>query len=350
MKTVILAGGGTAGHITPHVALYPYLADYFDKIYYIGSGKPIENQLIAPLNIKIYKIDPPALLRSLTLKNALIPFKMAKAVKQCKAILKDTDASVVFSKGGYCALPVCIAANKLKIPVVCHESDLSVGLANKLVFKKCAYFLTTFEQTALNHGGICVGPPINKPKKIDKQIAQNTLGINTQKPVLLITGGSQGSATINQAVILNIAKLTSLFFVIHLYGKGKKCAYNATNNYLPLEFADMNLCMSACDICLSRGGSNTLFELLFNNVPSLIAPLKKGSRGDQIKNAQYFKNLNAIKTCDEEELEKNITSLVCDLYKNRTLLKENIKKLNITNGTKKTFEYIKAAAENKNIN
>ena len=216
MKTIVLAGGGTAGHITPHLAILPELKKHFDKIYYVGSGKSIEKTLMNDRGVQIFDINPPAFIRSLSLKNLLIPYKLYKAVKECENFLKKVHANVIFSKGGYCALPVCIAGFNLKIPVLCHESDLTLGLANKLCAKKCKALLTTFKETAQKHNGVYVGPIIRKEFFcINKNEARKKLNVQTKKPVLLIMGGSQGSKNINDALNKNLNAVLPDFTVIH---------------------------------------------------------------------------------------------------------------------------------------
>lgn len=341
MKTIALAGGGTAGHVMPHISLMPELKKHFDKIIYFSCGKQIELDLIKPCGATIYTISPPAFYRSASPKNLLIPFKMHSAVNACAKILKEEKVTVVFSKGGYCALPVCFAAKKTGIPYVCHESDLSLGLANKLTYKHSDGLLTVFKQTAEKYNGIYVGPPVRESINLfNKDLATKKLGINTTKPVLLITGGSQGSQTINQAVENNLTSLLKYFFILHLYGKNNKPAYKAINDYYPMPFGDMNLCIPACDICLSRGGANTLFELLYCKKPALIVPLKKSSRGDQIKNAAYFAKQKAVAVCDELYLNDNIVPLLTNLYNHAEEYKTAIKTLNIQNGTQNTASFL----------
>ena len=342
MKTVLLAGGGTAGHVTPHLAIMPYLLKNFDKIYYISSGKPIEKELIAPTGAQIFTVNTPAFIRSLSPKNLLIPFKLFKAVKECEKIIKQTNPSVIFSKGGYGALPVCLAGFNLKIPVVCHESDLTLGLANKLCVKKAKAMLTTFKETAsIYKNGVFVGPPIRKEFfNKDKTQCKKALGITNSKPTLLVTGGSQGSSAINKALGQNLTALIKDFNVIHLHGKNNKPLNSAINGYYPFAFADMPTVISASDICISRGGSNTVFELLATKTPSLIIPLKKGSRGDQIKNAQYFYEKGALLYADEDVLGKNFINLTNELYEKRNQLKRNMQSLNLEKGALKIIEVL----------
>lgn len=334
MKTLILAGGGTAGHVTPLLAVLPHVKNHFDKIAYIGSGKAVEKKLMQNTGAILYQINPPAFLRSLTPKNLLIPFKLLKAINECKKILIKEKASVIFSKGGYSALPVCLAGFALKIPVVCHESDITLGLANKLTKNKSSAFFTSFKSTANKINAVYSGPPLRQDIfNHDKQTALKKLGVNNKKPVLLITGGSQGSKTLNQATRSNLHYLTKVFNVIHICGKGNKPAYNTVNNYFAYEFLDMGLAICACDYCITRGGSNTLFELLYAKKPCLAIPLKKGSRGDQIKNVLHFKNKNALLYADEDNLEKTLPDLTKQLVKQKQTLIKNIDLLDIKNGS-----------------
>lgn len=341
MKTIVLCGGGTAGHVMPLVALIPYLKRSFDRIVYFSSGKEIEKKLMNDDCLQIVQIKPPAFKRSLSPENFLIPFRLSKAVRESKKRLAEVKADVVFSKGGYCALPVCLAAKSMKIPYFCHESDLTLGLANKLTYKKAEKLMTVFPETAFRYGGVCVGAPVRETfGSISQKDAKKKLKVPNDKPLLLVTGGSQGSATINGAVWKNLDALTERFYVVHLCGKGNKPADKSINGYFAYEFADMNVCLSACDLVLSRGGSNTLFEIAYCKKPALIAPLKKGSRGDQKKNALYFVEKGAMRICNEDELAERIVPLLSSLYNDRAVIVENASRLAVENGTKNIAEIL----------
>ena len=342
MKNILLAGGGTAGHIIPHIALMPILEKNYDNVYYVGSGKDIEKQLMNDTCAVTFTVDAPAFIRSFSPRNLTIPIKLFKAIKQCEKIIKQTKPNVIFSKGGYCALPVCIAGFNLGVPVICHESDLTLGLANKITRFKAKALLTTFKETAQKYeNGVFVGPPVRQEFfNKSKSECRKLLGITDQKPIVLITGGSQGSKVINDALSKNLPAILKKFNVIHLHGKNNKPLNSAINGYYPFAFADMPTVMSACDICVSRGGSNTLFELLSTNTPTLIIPLKKGSRGDQIKNAKYFCDKGALLCADEDELDKKLPELINELYSKRFLLKRNTSNLRLKEGLKHTAEIL----------
>ena len=286
---IVLTGGGTAGHIIPNLALVDDLKNYFDEIVYIGSGKQLEKDLIQSYNIDYYDIDTPKLIRKLTLKNLTIPIKLIKSLAQCKKLLQNISPSVVFSKGGYVSFPVVIAAHKLGIKVVAHESDLSMGLANNICKRYCDKICTTFQETAKGKKFVYTGAPIRKEFKSARISSQFANSLKT----ILFVGGSQGATEINNFVTSNLSTLTQRFNVIHLCGKGKASGLQ-NPHYKEIEFSnDMPKLINQCDVVFTRGGSNALFEILAIAKPMIIYPLsKKESRGDQIENAQYFQNHN----------------------------------------------------------
>lgn len=330
MKKIVLTGGGTAGHCTPHLALIPKLKKHFNEIIYIGSENGIEKEIIKKTRIEYYSVNCAKLSRSLTLKNLTIPFKVAKGIIQAKKILKTISPDVVFSKGGYVALPVVLAAHSLKIPVISHESDITVGLANKLSSRYSDKVLTSFPETAKTiKNGLFVGPPIRQSIfAVDKLTAIRSFNFNDNKPILLVTGGSQGAKAINDAVHRNLVTLLKTFNIIHVTGKGNLIK-NTLNGYYQTEYMhNIEYAFSACDVCVSRAGSNTLFELLALKKNCLIIPLPKGnSRGDQVLNANYFKGLGLINVLEQEYINDNtFTQSILNTYKNREQLQINLKK------------------------
>ena len=309
MKHIVLTGGGTAGHCIPNLALIPQLKNYFDTISYIGSENGIEREILTSYQeidyhpIKVVKFN-----RKLTLSNLAIPFKLSSSVNQAKQILESIKPNVIFSKGGYVSLPVVFAGSKLKIPCVTHESDLSLGLANKLISKKCKYTFTSFEDTAKStKNGIWTGSPIREELFYnDYAKSLNYFKFDGKRPILLITGGSLGSDAINKIIQNTREKLLENFDIIHLCGKGKSSNFKH-ENYRELEYLPfMEKALNICDLVVSRGGSNALFELIALKKPTLVIPLPKGnSRGDQILNAEYFKDKGLIKVIRQENLTEH---------------------------------------------
>ena len=295
MKKIVLTGGGTAGHVMPNVALLKYLEKEFDEIHYIGSFNGIEKNIIKNYPQIIYhEIPTVKLIRSLTPKNLLIPLKLLKSLKKTKQILKAINPSVIFSKGGFVSVPVVLVGAKLKIPIIAHESDSSMGLANKIILKKCEKMCFSFENLAKKYKekGVFSGSPIrDEIFKGNKQQTIKELNLLENKPTILIMGGSLGATAINNVIFENAEELSKQYNLIHIVGKNnsnKKLL--KINNYKQIEFANkIENYLSCADIVISRSGSNSIFEFLALKKPMILIPLpKSSSRGDQIINAQIF--------------------------------------------------------------
>ncbi|MFW5780434.1 MAG: UDP-N-acetylglucosamine--N-acetylmuramyl-(pentapeptide) pyrophosphoryl-undecaprenol N-acetylglucosamine transferase [Bacillota bacterium] len=286
MYRIVLTGGGTAGHIIPNLALIPELKKYFEFIHYIG-GDGMEKEMVPDYNIPFHKTDTIKLDRKKIIQNVKIPFVMFKAVRQARTLLQTIKPSVVFSKGGYVSLPTCFAARQEKIPIVAHESDISLGVANKIVAKFADCLITSFEETP---EGEYIGNPVREEIfEGDKDLAARKYKIKKNKPVVLIMGGSAGSAAINDVVYKSLEHLTSKFFVVHISGKKGDFSIKY-KDYVQIPFAkDINDLFDAADVVVCRAGANTLAEVCALNKKILAIPLPKGtSRGDQVENALSF--------------------------------------------------------------
>lgn len=328
MSSIVLTGGGTAGHCIPHLAILPELHNAFDNIVYVGSQNGIEKQLMEN-ETDYFSIPTVKFRRKFTLRNLAIPFKLIKAEKEAGKVLKKIKPDVVFSKGGYVSLPVVLAAHKLKIPVVAHESDYSPGLTTKLTAKYCDVVLTTFEDTALKlKNGYYTGSPIREGLfYADRRVALKRFSFGDEKPVLLIFGGSGGSRKINLVTQQTIEKLTEKYYVLHICGRGNTCINKTVNGYYQTEYvSDMASCFKIADMCVSRGGSNALSELMAFKIPTLVIPLGKGeSRGDQIENAEYFSRRGMCNVLADENLSpETFLSAVKTLDKSKNWLCDNI--------------------------
>ena len=339
---IVLTGGGTAGHIMPNLALIPELSKHFEKIYYIGSNAMEKQILKGYKNIEFREISTVKLIRKFTLKNFLIPQKLLKSIKESKKILKEIKPDIIFSKGGYVSIPTAIAAKNLKIPVISHESDLSFGLANKIIYQFSNKMLTTFDCTAKNRKKcVCTGSPIRE--EIFKGNKNNLkLNFNNEKPNILIFGGSLGAKIINNLIFNNIADLCKKYNIVHIVGKGKKTVAKTPSNYFQIEFAsNIQDYFDFADIVVTRGGSNSLFELLAIKKPMLIIPLSKAeSRGDQIDNANYFEQKGYAKKLLQENLNyENFSKLINETLKEKNKIKSNMKE-NLANNNKKIVEII----------
>lgn len=338
MKNIVFTGGGTAGHIMPNLAIINQLKDF--NIYYLGSNG-MEKEIISKYkNITFIEIPSVKLIRSLNLKNLLLPYKLLKSISIAKKKLKEINPSLIFSKGGFVSVPVSLAGQSLKIPVLTHESDLSIGLANKIIAKKSKALLCTFKETAENYGknAIYTGSPIRQEIfRGDKNTIISRHNINTNKPILLIIGGSLGAKFINNIIQNNLDKLTKHYFIIHIVGKNNKTTNLSHINYIQLDFVkDIENYLSSSDIVISRAGSNAIFELLALQKPTLLIPLPKGnSRGDQIENAKLFNNKKLANVVYQENLTYEILEeKLKETLKNKDIYIKNMQLEKNINGTK----------------
>ena len=338
MATIVLTGGGTAGHCTPHLSLLPYLKKDFKEIYYVGSENGIEKEIISKTDIPYYSVPCAKLYRSIRIDNIIMPFIVSAGIIKAGKILDKIKPDVVFSKGGYVSIPTVIAAKKRKIPVISHESDFTIGLANKITSKHCKKVLTSFKETAkLLKNGEYVGPPIRKSLfTVNKQDSLKYFGFSGKKPVLLVTGGSQGAKIINDTVRKCLPDLLTKYDIIHICGKNNTINEQRSKGYFQAEYINkMEYALNAASICISRAGSNTLFELLSLKIPCILIPLPKGnSRGDQVLNAEYFQKLGLVQVLPQDVLTPQSLMLTINSTCNNTDLIKNLNKHPITDSSK----------------
>lgn len=345
MPKIVLTGGGTAGHVTPNIALLPELKAAGYEIEYIGSYEGIEKELIEKEGIKYYGISSGKLRRYFDLKNFSDPFRVIKGFSEAKSLLKKIKPDVVFSKGGFVSVPVVRAAAALKIPVIAHESDMTPGLANKLSFPVATKVCCTFDET-LKHlpegKGVVTGSPIRKELLTgDIEKAYRYTGFNTEKPVLLIIGGSLGAGVINETIRRILPKLLEKFQIIHICGKGKlDPTLNSQDGYNQYEYVSEELkdLFALSQLVVSRAGSNSVCELLALNKPNLLIPLSaNASRGDQILNAHSFEKKGYSLVLEEENLsDESLYQAILNLYNSR----DNYSKVMSESKTKNAAEII----------
>lgn len=299
---IMFCGGGSAGHVMPNIAIYEVLRDKYD-ISYIGTDG-IEKNICADFKIPFCKFDGVKLVRGKILCNLAIPFKLIKSVRQCKMLLNKFRPDLLFCKGGYASLPPALAANKLGIPVITHESDLTAGLANKIIAGKSVKVLTTFRETAENFkNGVYTGSPMrNTLFGRDKNASRKALNLD-DRPTVLVFGGGSGSKKINDCLRQNLFALCGKFNVLHLCGRGNAIESNVYG-YRQIEFCDdMGLIYACADYAVARCGSNSAHELIALKIPTLFIPLDNGSsRGDQVKNAEYFLDRGLCRVLPERDL------------------------------------------------
>ena len=332
-KKIVLTGGGTAGHVSPNIALLPYLKEAGYEVTYIGSKNGIEKNLIADFGLPYVGISTGKLRRYFDVKNFTDPFRVINGFREARKFLKKYKPDVVFSKGGFVSVPVVRAAGSLHIPCVIHESDMTPGLANKLCFhaakKICCNFPETLEMLPAGKA-VLTGTPIRGELFTgDREKGLAICGFSDDKPVLMVMGGSQGAVSVNNAVRGNLDELLKRFQVVHLCGKGHlDASLEKTEGYRQFEYVkeDLKHLFAAADLLISRAGANAICEILALGKPSLLIPLPtKGSRGDQILNARSFAEQGFSEVLEDELAGAMLVDAVNNLYDNRDKYIEAIK-------------------------
>ena len=353
MKSIVLCGGGTAGHVMPNIALLKYLKSHYEKIYYIGSINGIERTILKDYpEIEYYPITSVKLIRGLNLKNLAIPFKLIKGYCQSKKILSKIKPNIIFSKGGYVSVPVTYAGKSLGIPIVAHESDYNLGLANKLILKKCNKMCCSFEETAKSCGkkGVFTCSPIRDSLFTgDKERARKICKFNNNLLTILIIGGSLGAQAINECMFSLAKEITKKYNIIHIVGKGNYNKQIKINNYYQIEFTNnIEDYFDLADMVISRAGSNAINEFLVLNKPMLLIPLPKGnSRGDQILNAQDFLAKGYANVLLQEDMnKKSMMEAIQQLKLDSTKIKKAQYPQKGKNGTKNILKVILENSKN----
>jgi UDP-N-acetylglucosamine--N-acetylmuramyl-(pentapeptide) pyrophosphoryl-undecaprenol N-acetylglucosamine transferase len=348
--SIVLTGGGTAGHVMPNIALLPKLQQDFD-VHYIGTYQGMEHWLVNPY-IKqgnYHEIKAGKLRRYLSFQNIKDPFKVLYGFYQSFKILKKLRPQLIFSKGGFVSVPVVYAASLLKIPIILHECDLSPGLANKLTMPKCTKILVSFEQTLAHTDSkksIFTGTPVRRELLCgDKQKGKALCDIKNDKPTLLVMCGSSGAVAINTVLDNILEKLCKNFNVVHIRGRlNIREELNLIDGYKQFGFIgeDLKDIYAAADFMLSRSGANAIFEILELDMPTLLIPLpKSSSRGDQILNAEHFEEKGWSKVLVQEELnEDTLYSDLLELFAEKSKLINAMRVNDEDNATEKVLKEI----------
>jgi len=324
MKKIVFTGGGTVGHVTLNLLLIPKFIKEGWQVHYIGDKYGIEYQEIqkSGLDVTFHSVATGKLRRYFSWQNLLDGFKVVWGIFQSLGIMLKVRPQALFSKGGFVSVPPVIAARLSGVPVYVHESDLSIGLANKIAYKCATKMYATFEQssslTKIEHVG-AVTKVGNQESVLPQELEEIRQYFDNELPTLLFVGGSAGAKVFNDFVSQNQAVLTERYNVINLTGDASldvlsdrlfRRAY-VTELYQPL--------MDLADVVVTRGGSNTIFELLAMAKLHIIVPLgREASRGDQIENADYFVKKGYAKQLAEEQLDmSNLQAALDDLLANQ---------------------------------
>ena len=353
MKKIVLTGGGTAGHVTPNLALLPALQEAGFLITYMGSYDGIEQRLVEDFGIPYVGIATGKFRRYLDVKNLTDPFRVIKGYAEARKFLKEYRPDVVFSKGGFVSVPVVRAAASLKIPCIIHESDMTPGLANKLCFPVakniCCNFPETYEMLPASKA-VLTGTPIRAELAQGNKLAGLEMcGFTANKPVIMVIGGSLGAMNVNKAVRDALPQLLEKYQVVHLCGKDKiDNLLLSTPGYKQFEYlkAELKDIFAMADIVISRAGANAICELLALRKPNILIPLPaSSSRGDQILNAESFGDQGFSIVLHEDDMTTALlVEKVNELYENRQKYFDAMDKSGQMDSIPTIMELIKKAA------
>lgn len=348
-KKIVLTGGGTAGHVTPNIALLPYLKESGFEISYIGSYDGIEKKLITDFDIPYYGIATGKFRRYLDIKNLTDPFRVMKGFSEARKYLKKIKPDIIFSKGGFVSVPVVRAAASLHIPCIIHESDMTPGLANKLCIpvakKVCCNFPETLSMLPKDKAVLTGSPIRDELKKGDKLAALDMCKFTANKPIIMVIGGSLGAASINQAVRDALPKLLHDFQIVHICGKDKiDNMLLHKEGYIQFEYVKSELkdLFAMADVVISRAGANSICELLALKKPNLLIPLSaSSSRGDQILNAKSFESQGYSMVIDDDYLSADLLAeKITELYFTRQTYIDAMSRSNQLNSVKTIMRII----------
>lgn len=349
MKSIILTGGGTAGHVTPNIALIRHLQQKGVDVHYLGTKDGIERDLVEPIEgVTYHCIRSGKLRRYFSIKNFTDPFKVIAGYFDARGAISQIKPSAIFSKGGFVSVPVVVAGKHKKVPVILHESDYTPGLANKIAISFASRILVTFEDTLIHtkQKGIFTGTPI-RPELFggDAKKGLDFLGFSGSKPILLCMGGSQGAQAINDALRNNLDNLLKSFDIAHLCGKGKiSKEHEEIEGYVQFEYISYELpdIFAASSIALSRAGANSVFEFLAIALPSLLIPLPlAASRGDQIQNASYFGKKGYAMVLEQENItDSTLYEAIMALYEHKEKFLSAMKQDEHSDGTQAVLNQI----------
>lgn len=353
-KTIVFTGGGTAGHVVVNLALIPEFLSEGWEVHYIGSYQGIERELIEPIKgVTYHGISTGKLRRYFDRENFKDPFRVLKGTLQSYRLLKKIRPQVVFSKGGFVAVPVVTASKLCRIPALIHESDLTPGLANKLAAPFARKVLVTFPETRNDFPkdkAEWIGAVIRDDLfKGDREVGYRLCECTNSKPVMLVMGGSIGSEKINNVVRKNLDSLLDSFHIIHICGKGKVARNFRRYGYAQFEYVTDELkdLLAITDLVVSRAGANSIYEFLALKKPMLLIPLsREASRGDQILNARSFEKQGFARVLEEEELtEERFVSEIHKLFEQKDEIIQKMKQSGQSQQAKeKVIQLIKTEA------
>lgn len=350
---IVLTGGGTAGHVLPHFALFSFYKEKNWDVCYIGTSG-IEQKLIEDANIPFFSIKAGKLRRHLSFQNFLDLFFVLIGIIQSFFILWKEKPHLVFTKGGYVSVPVSVAAWFLRIPVITHESDLTPGLANKIIANFSSKILCAFPGTLKylpKEKAVCVGLPIRQDLKQGlASEGYRITGFNSEskQPIILIMGGSQGALRINQLIDSASFELLKRYRLIHITGTGKQTSIK-DQSYFQIEYVSDELkhLLAITDLVVCRAGANSIFEMLALKKPMLLIPLEAATRGDQILNAEEFRQKNWALVLREKSMDQSLLlKSLSELESHASLMKKAMAEFPSENSAQSIFSILESVVFN----
>jgi UDP-N-acetylglucosamine--N-acetylmuramyl-(pentapeptide) pyrophosphoryl-undecaprenol N-acetylglucosamine transferase len=349
MPTILFTGGGSSGHVTPNIALIEKFISEGWQVVYAGSKRGIESELIKRLGVRYYSVATGKLRRYFSWRTFIDPLTVLWGIVQSFILFQKLSPNVIFSKGGFVAFPIVVGAWLNRIPIVIHESDLTPGLANKLSFpfadKVCVSFKEGKQLIKAKNVVITGSPLRDSLLQGQAHKGRQFCLFNEQDPVLLILGGGQGSAIINETVWTILPKLLEAFQVAHVCGKGKiDHGLQNRNRYRQFEYLNEELAdlLACADLVVSRAGANSLYELLLLKKPHILIPLsRRASRGDQIVNARYFAERGLSNVLLEENLTgEGLYTLIAKVYAEKKAQYQRLENFSLPNSNDLIYQEI----------
>lgn len=351
----MFTGGGSAGHVTPNLALMDKLRNKGWDIEYVGSQDGIEKQIIKDLGTTPYHAIPSGKLRRyFDIKNFKDPFRVIHGVMKASSLIRRQKPNLIFSKGGFVSVPVVIGGWLNRVPVIIHESDMTPGLANKISIPFASKVCVTFEESlqhVAENKAVLTGPPIREELfQGNAKRALHLCDFVSGKPVMLVMGGSLGSVKINENLRGALEQLLPHFQIVHLCGKGNiDPAWEGRQGYRQFEYiqAEMRDVLALADIVVCRAGSNSIFELLALQKPMLLIPLsRQASRGDQIANAESFAAKGYARVLEEEQLSaERLVNEVSEVYADRDRYLSAMKTSKVRNSVDQIIDLMEKSAK-----
>lgn len=361
---ILFAGGGTAGHINPALAVAGYILEKHPdtKISYIGTKNKLESKLVPAKGYDFYTVDVAGFQRKITVKNIFknigAVYKVVNSSVVARKLLKQLSPDIVVGTGGYVSGPVLREAVKLGIKTAIHEQNAFPGITNKMLCNKVDKVMLAMPEAekrlGLTKSPVITGNPVREELlKINKEQARNILGIDNSKPVVLSFGGSLGARPINEAMAGLINNNLGKYQIFHATGKmGYENFKNMLNKaeetddtiHIYEYINNMDVMLAAADLVICRAGAITLSELQVCGKPSILIPSPYVAENHQYFNALTLKQSGSAELIEEKDLSvSSLISKVDVILSDKSILNnmaENARKSAITNANERIYNVI----------